>query len=528
MVSHETGLPRRPAAQVSIPIIDLFAGPGGLGEGFSSLGAGPGKPFRVALSIEMDQWAHKTLSLRAFFRQFEKPNVPSAYYRYLRREITLDQLRKDYPLQFQHAQDEAWCATLGEQPPEEISNRINTALRKHDDNWLLIGGPPCQAYSLAGRSRIIGAIGRAEYEKDHRHFLYREYLRIIAKHQPTAFVMENVKGLLSAKHSEQAMFPRILQDLEDPFRVWPALGAGSRGKNLGYRLFSVVTTQSDLLGKFQPADFVVQAEQYGIPQTRHRIIILGIRDDRKPTSSPGILEPQAPPSVREVIGDLPPLRSGLSNGEDTARAWVEAILNLGRIKLPTNPRLNREIQAALDRYYIRLTSSLGRGERFMPWKSAPSAHKNWFVDPRILGVCNHDSRSHIPEDLRRYFFASVFAAVTGQSPRLKDFPTTLLPKHENVREALTGSAFNDRFRVQLADSPATTIVSHIAKDGHYYIHHDPLQCRSLTVREAARLQTFPDNYLFEGPRTEQYRQVGNAVPPLLARQIAHIVAQLFQ
>jgi DNA (cytosine-5)-methyltransferase 1 len=130
--------------------------------------------------------------------------------------------------------------------------------------------------------------------------------------------------------------------------------------------------------------------------------------------------------------------------------------------------------------------------------------------------------------LHRYFFAAVFAKKRGRSPLLEDFPRALLPNHENVAEALKETKFNDRFRVQLASRPSTTIVSHISKDGHYYIHYDSSQCRSLTVREAARLQTFPDNYFFEGPRTEQYKQVGNAVPPLLAKQIAQIVAELLR
>jgi len=173
--------------------------------------------------------------------------------------------------------------------------------------------------------------------------------------------------------------------------------------------------------------------------------------------------------------------------------------------------------------------NLKRGSEIVPpTRRVVRAHPEWFTDYRLAAVCNHSTRLHIREDLHRYFFASTFACVHGRSPLLNDFPSDLLPHHKNVPEALINRKFNDRFRVQVTGRPSTTITSHISKDGHYFIHYDPTQCRSLTVREAARLQTFPDNYFFEGPRTEQYQQVGNAVPPLLARQIADIVLDLFR
>jgi DNA (cytosine-5)-methyltransferase 1 len=131
-------------------------------------------------------------------------------------------------------------------------------------------------------------------------------------------------------------------------------------------------------------------------------------------------------------------------------------------------------------------------------------------------------------DLHRYLYLACYAEASRVSPTIRAFPAELLPEHENLkdRDEDEEDVFDDRFRVQVATKPATTITAHISKDGHYNIHPDPTQCRSLTVREAARIQTFPDNYFFEGSRTQQYKQVGNAVPPYLARQIARMVYEL--
>jgi DNA (cytosine-5)-methyltransferase 1 len=508
-----------------IPVIDLFAGPGGLGEGFSSIVGDDGKrTFNIKLSIEMDKWAHRTLELRKFFREFPVGQVPDDYYEYLALNITREELFGRHRNAAAKAANETWLAELGAATTTnyEIDGRIHKALGNRR-NWVLIGGPPCQAYSLVGRSRVIGKKGgRKKYDADPRHKLYEHYLRILAVHQPPVFIMENVKGLLSAKVKEEQIFQRILADLKDPSAALP----GSATNDVQYRLVPLFVRNGNLPGIYEPRDFVVCAEEHGIPQARHRIIILGIRSDV--CGKPGILKETGTVTVRQTIGDLPRVRSGMSKEDDCPATWHDAVLALESARWMQNGALDRELRSTLKSTVKRVSVNLNRGAEFISCLSLPREHLNWYFDARLLGACNHETRCHIRADLHRYFFAAVYARKYGRSPLLENFPRALLPKHKNVSAALREAKFNDRFRVQLAERPSTTIVSHISKDGHYFIHYDPTQCRSLTVREAARLQTFPDNYRFEGPRTQQYKQVGNAVPPLLAMQIAEIVAEFLR
>lgn len=177
-----------------IPVIDLFAGPGGLGEGFSASSTASGaSAFKIALSIEKDPIAHQTLTLRSFFRQFPAGDVPDEYYHRLQRKLTTSDLFNCFPEQARAAQEEAWQATLGdERNTAELRSRVRHALNGQDP-WVLIGGPPCQAYSLAGRSRNKG-IKDYVFAEDPRIKLYIEYLQLIADFWPAVFVMENVKG----------------------------------------------------------------------------------------------------------------------------------------------------------------------------------------------------------------------------------------------------------------------------------------------------------------------------------------------
>lgn len=504
---------------MNIPIIDIFAGPGGLSEGFSSYLDEQKKPvFKTVLSIEKDKDAHKTLQLRSFYRQFRNGEVPEAFYEYIRGELDRNAMFGMYKEQANIALNEVWQAELGKVKHGEIDRRITEGL-SDAHNWVLIGGPPCQAYSLAGRSRMKNSRS-GEFENDARHFLYREYLRILRQHNPPVFVMENVKGLLSSTIEGKSMFKKIVRDL-----------SAKAGNTPGYNIYSFV--RQGKRGFINPSDYVIESEQYDIPQMRHRVILLGIRKDMKDQTYTTLTPSHYRPTVSDAIGDLPKLRSQLSKIPDSYKAWrlvLEDIFQpdcLG--DYGKDPIFTNEIRQVLkesifkdigeDDYYS--TSTIRKPSDWLKGNS------EWFLDSRLdCGVCNHRTRAHMPSDLLRYLFAATFARIHTFTPKLKHYPKHLLPKHENVDRSLENSNFSDRFRVQVAKLPGATVVSHLAKDGHYFIHPDPSQCRSLTVREAARLQTFPDNYFFEGTRTEQYKQVGNAVPPLLARQLAGVVHEI--
>jgi len=560
----------------SIPVIDIFAGPGGLSEGFSRYSSFTGDDVRflVSLSVEKDRIAHQTLTLRAFVRQFEEGELPEEYYEFLRcddatqAEGVKEVLKSKYAQEWKVARQETMHHELGTDGFEDLRARLVGALDGRRD-WVLLGGPPCQAYSVIGRSRITG-IGRAGYEddqrqipseaaeglreearrkflSDHRHTLYREYLRIVALYSPAVFVMENVTGILNSRmpagldsgdEGRGRIFDRILGDLRDPRAALEEdshldPGAGEQpGNGDKYRLYSF-SERGDLLG-LRNHDFKICCEDYGVPQARHRVIIVGIRDDVDAAPAP-LERGTEKSSVYQIIDGMPALRSGRSRGQDSAESWAEVVrqqVSDEFLEVIDDPEIREAMLNARD----SLDKNLGRGGRFVSAiYRAPATNTDldrWIEDPRVDGYCQHESRQHMDGDFLRYLFVAAYGKVHGRSPKLRHFPATLMPDHRSATgQHIAGAktrTFHDRFRVQVADDPATTVMAHIRKDGHYYIHYDPTQCRSLTVREAARLQTFPDNYFFMGNRTEQYQQVGNAVPPYLAVQLAGVVADVLR
>jgi DNA (cytosine-5)-methyltransferase 1 len=532
---------------MSVPVIDLFAGPGGLGEGFARSSA---VRFDIAVSIEKDGMAFETLQLRAAHRALSRGGkaTRSTWSRWdsilydAPWNVAFEKLRGSGDAAIEDACEtarrESWNLEMGPLNRAEVSKGIRRRLlpfmtgQHLPDNVVLIGGPPCQAYSIVGRSRNKGTEGYSA-EQDHRHFLYREYLHVIAEFRPAAFVMENVKGILSSRVSDRQIFETITADLKRPDR------ACGRDEQLKYVLVALPLGASAEPNP-EPVDYIVEAEKFGVPQARHRVIILGVRADVfSRVGKVQSLRQADPPTVNEVIFDLPVLRPELSH-RGKGLTWMDsfdvpimasAIEELRSTGRPPDSRVASLMEGVRSRLQGRHDPGSGSDRLLLNRDalSGPRALARWYRDRPLELLANHQSRAHMPSDLVRYLFVAAFGVENGESPRLSDFPVSLLPEHRNVDHSKIDEAiFKDRFRVLLANRCSMTVTSHIGKDGHAFIHPDPLQCRSLTAREAARLQTFPDSYVFLGNRTSQYTQIGNAVPPYLASQIANVVGDLLR
>jgi DNA (cytosine-5)-methyltransferase 1 len=307
---------------------------------------------------------------------------------------------------------------------------------------LIIGGPPCQAYSVVGRSR-----DKNRMQFDERNYLFAFYTEFLKRYKPRYFVFENVTGLLSARSPN------------------------------GYRYFDLMRNTFKLAG-YETEYQVLSSEKYGVLQNRKRVILVG-KIGSETGFYPEPVKWQPGVSVKEVFKDMPPLRAG----EGDYRSC----------HIKNYPSTYLEI------------AGIRTSEISMTW---------------------HWARPHTEQDLEIYRI--VVRKWNEKQERLKydDLPERL-KTHKNR------TSFRDRFKVVAADLPYShTVVAHIARDGHYYIHPDIEQNRSLTPREAARLQTFPDDYFFESitrepVRTPAFRQIGNAVPVLLAQKIANKLLEIW-
>lgn len=439
-----------------IPVaVDLFAGCGGLSEGFVSTG------FSVAACLEKDPYACETLRTRVMFHELKLQGKLDLYHRYVRGEVSREDVLKKFTEVADALEARVVQREFGGHPYHaRVISRMRLALKLDDASkvHVLLGGPPCQAYSLVGRSRDPDRM-----EKDERHFLYEHYLHVLGDLQPDFFVLENVPGLLSAQSKGEETFQNILKDFAS---IQPA--------------YEVAPSYKEM--RDNPRDHLLDSADFHVPQRRKRVLLIGYRRD---------IAKQFP-SVKNVFIKLRNMRE---------KTWLTIDDAIG--DLPS------------------LKPGRGNDRWFGPYKPGQQL-KQYQLSMRqwSVGICHHCARTHMASDLERYKFFILFHKNGNRAGTLEDLQREhpeLMPAHKNI------NGFIDRFKVQWFNLPSSTIMSHIAKDGHYYIHPDISQCRSFTVREAARCQSFPDNFIFEGPRTEQFRQVGNAVPPRMAEAIARVL-----
>lgn len=404
--------------------IDLFAGAGGLSEGFIRNG------FEPIAHVEMDEAACYTLKTRAAYHYLTDANEIRIYHSYLKGEITREDLYSEIP---DEILESIINLPIGAEYNERIYRKIDSLIGNEELD-LIIGGPPCQAYSLVGRARSEnGMVG------DKRNYLYVAYAKFLEKYRPKMFIFENVVGLKSA-------------------------GGGVYLKNME-RLFNKKGYKINL--------FELDSKNFDVLQHRKRIIIMGWRDDFVP-NLPNLEGRRTETGyfVGDIFSDLPEIHAGEGN------------------------------------------------DKYMNYRSRTTEYLNEFqIRNGINILTQHLARPHSEQD--RHIYRIAVEKWSGEGIRLNynDLP-------DNLKSHSNRHSFLDRFKVVAANhTHSHTVVAHIAKDGHYYIHPDIEQNRSITVREAARLQSFPDNYYFEGVkegsnRTAAFKQIGNAVPPLMAELIA--------
>jgi DNA (cytosine-5)-methyltransferase 1 len=416
--------------------IDLFAGAGGLSEGFIRAG------FKPIAHVEMDEAACYTLRTRVAFHYLKENNQSEKYESYLRGEVSRSEL---YQLVPKTLMDSVINKPIGPENNKIIQAEIGRQLESRGITGidLIIGGPPCQAYSLVGRARSANGM-----EGDARNYLFREYGNYLEKYKPKMFVFENVMGLLSAKGG---FYLEKMQELFD---------------KKGYAI------------KCNK----VEANDFGVLQNRKRIIIIGYKKDLN-ISIPDLekIKQKSNHFVDVIFQDLPALKDGCGNDKD------------GRYN-------------AID----------------------PSQYlKDSGIRNDISVLTQHVTRPHTRQDKKIYSIAVKKWDKSQERLNYNDLP-------EHLKTHKNRHSFFDRFKVVAGNLPySQTVVAHIAKDGHYYIHPDRDQNRSISIREAARLQSFPDDYYFEGVkegrgRTAAFKQIGNAVPPLMAEKVSLSVLASFQ
>ena len=411
----------------SLNFIDLFAGAGGLSEGFVRTG------FFPVCHIEMNHDAIETLKTREVFNFCKENNLLGTYNDYLAGRITKDDIRKIVPKDILNRVIEK---EMSDENINELFKEINSLIEKFKIQKgidVIIGGPPCQAYSLIGRSK------NKRKEGDKRLYLYKIYAKFIKKYQPKMFVFENVPGILSCTSDGHSHFSDIQQCL----------------KEVGYEI------------EYK----ILCAKDYGVLQNRKRLILIGWKKDSG-WKYPNIEKTNLVATINDLLFDLPKIEPGECNNNYST-----------------------------DRYRTYLSYSGIRNKNdVLTW---------------------HVSRPN--RELDREIYRTAIKLWNKKQQRLNynDLP-------DNLKTHKNRTSFVDRFKVVPGNLGfCQTIMAHISKDGHYFIHPDIKQARSISVREAARIQSFPDNYFFEGSRTSAYVQIGNAVPPLLAEAIAKGVKSLF-